>query len=226
MTHYVFGLLMVVVLLAGVKPGWGQQQYLYTPKAVDAADKVQKKDGILVEEILIKKGDTLYDLSRKFSGHGFYYPQILLFNNIKNPNLIYTGKSLKVPVSRAEAAEQVSRHGRRKKVVKIPSAAPVRKSSAGGLKKGAAAEGKKAVAMPTEAAKPIAQAKPVPRPAADGAAASEQMQFEQAMKAYRKDEYRTALRLFDRFLAEHPSSPLAADASLYKAECYLKQSNQ
>ena len=80
--------------------------------------------------------------------------------------------------------------------------------------------------MPTEAAKPIAQAKPVPRPAADGAAASEQMQFEQAMKAYRKDEYRTALRLFDRFLAEHPSSPLAADASLYKAECYLKQSNQ
>jgi TolA-binding protein len=57
-------------------------------------------------------------------------------------------------------------------------------------------------------------------------AASEQRQFERAVKAYRLGDYRRAVELFDRFLADYPASSLAADASLYKAECYLKQSSQ
>jgi TolA-binding protein len=69
------------------------------------------------------------------------------------------------------------------------------------------------------------QAAAAARPAAaDGA--SGQKLFERAITAYRKDDCRTALELFDRFLSAHPSSPLAADATLYKAECYLKQSGQ
>jgi TolA-binding protein len=50
--------------------------------------------------------------------------------------------------------------------------------------------------------------------------------FEAAVKAYRKDDCRTALELLDRYLAENSGSPLAADANLYKAECYLKLSAQ
>ena len=75
---------------------WGQQYLLYTPQPVPAGQKAAVHDGILVREIEIKKGDTLFALSRKFSGRGMYFPQILLFNSIKNPNLIYAGKS---PVS-------------------------------------------------------------------------------------------------------------------------------
>lgn len=50
--------------------------------------------------------------------------------------------------------------------------------------------------------------------------------YDQALSAYQRNEYAAAVALFDRFLAENPSSPLAAEASLYKAECYLKQSRQ
>ena len=50
--------------------------------------------------------------------------------------------------------------------------------------------------------------------------------FEAGIKAYRKDDCRAALELFDRYLAENSGSPLAADANLYKAECYLKLSAQ
>jgi TolA-binding protein len=53
-----------------------------------------------------------------------------------------------------------------------------------------------------------------------------QQLFEKAVKAYRQDDYREALELFDRYLTDNPGSPMAADASLYKAECYLKLSAQ
>jgi TolA-binding protein len=57
-------------------------------------------------------------------------------------------------------------------------------------------------------------------------AISSQKLFEQAVKAYRQEDYRSALGLFDRFLADNPSSALAPDASLYKAECYMKLASQ
>ena len=53
-----------------------------------------------------------------------------------------------------------------------------------------------------------------------------QQLYEKAVKAYRRDDWRTALELFDRYLADNSGSPLAADANLYKAECYLKLSAQ
>ncbi|MFZ2949775.1 MAG: hypothetical protein WA003_09860, partial [Desulfuromonadaceae bacterium] len=50
--------------------------------------------------------------------------------------------------------------------------------------------------------------------------------FEEAVTSYRQDNCRTALELLDRFLVGNPDSPLAADANLYKADCYLKLSAQ
>lgn len=54
--------------------------------------------------------------------------------------------------------------------------------------------------------------------------ASEHKLFERAVKAYRQDNCVTALGLLDRYLADYPGSPQAADANLFKADCYLKLS--
>jgi hypothetical protein len=117
-------------------PAWGQQYYLYESKPVTAEQKNLLKEGILVTEVPVQKGDTLYDISRKYSGRGMYYPQILLFNKIKNPNLIYPGNTLKVPVTQAEtlpatvpAKESTDKSkklpGRTEKIVKPKAAPPV-----------------------------------------------------------------------------------------------------
>jgi len=207
MTGYVFGLVMAIILLAGVTPGWSQQQYLYAPRPVAAEEKVRKENGILVQEVPVKKGDTLSRISRRFSGHGSYFPQILLFNDIKNPDRIYTGTTLKIPVSRSSLTGQAAPSLMQSKKQGVPSAGPVPGSTSAELKKGTAVKEKKRVQKRTSAA-------------------SEQRQFERAIKAYRQNDYSKAAELFDRFLADYPASALAADASLYKAECYLKQSNQ
>jgi TolA-binding protein len=64
-----------------------------------------------------------------------------------------------------------------------------------------------------------------PSPAVDSAITGQKL-FEAAVKSYRQDDCRTALEQFDRYLADNSGSPLAADANLYKAECYLKLSAQ
>ena len=207
MTECVIGLVIAIVILAGVTPGWSQQQYLYAPKPVAGDEKVRREDGILVQEVPVKKGDTLSRISRKFSGRGSYFPQILLFNDIKNPDRIYTGHVLRVPVSRRGETGQAAPSPAQSKKQGVPSAAPLPGSLSGELKKGTTVTEKKRVQK-------------------RNSAASEQRQFERAVKAYRQNDYRRAVELFDRFLADHPASTLAADASLYKAECYLKQSNQ
>lgn len=45
----------------------------------------------------IVKGDTLSGICRKFYGNANLYPKLAKVNNIKNPNLIYTGNTLKIP---------------------------------------------------------------------------------------------------------------------------------
>ena len=223
MTHCLIGMVIAIALFAGVTPGWSQQLYLYAPKPVAADEKVRREDGILVQEVPVKKGDTLSRISRRFSGHGSYFPQILLFNDIKNPDRIYTGHVLRVPVSRRGETGQAATPPVKGGVSAVPSAAPISDSSAGDLQKGAAAAEKKRGRKHAHAP---SHARSAGKQAAAVSAASEQRQFERAVKAYRQNDYRRAVELFDRFLVDHPASALAADASLYKAECYLKQSNQ
>ncbi|KAB0671313.1 tetratricopeptide repeat protein [Oryzomonas sagensis] len=267
-----------LIFSLAVVPAWGEQQYLYTPKPVGPEEQGQGKDGILVREVPVEKGDTLSGISRRFSGHGSYYPQILLFNDVKNPNLIYAGSTLRVPVSAGQAAaaepseaqptpaarKKSVRHAGRKKAsraVQPPSAAvPAKRKqqSATGkapgdrsmdlspsdlkqldsgrekkaeLRKKAAPEARnRGVEGRQKAKQPVGEERvtksvPASVPAATGEDAGQKL-FAQAVKAYRQDDFRGALELFDRFLAKNPGSPLAADASLYKAECYLKLSSQ
>ena len=221
MTHHVYGMIVAICLLAGVRPGWGQQ-FVYVPKPAGAEDKAQKADGVLVQEVPVRKGDTLYGISRTFSGRGSYYPQILLFNDIKDPNLIYPGTVLRIPLPRSGVVVPTAIPRTSSQPSGTPSAGPAGAVSATSLKSADNIDEKKRDVR-GKAAVPAHMPK---QAGAAAAATPEQRLYERAIKAYRQNDYRTALELFDRFLADHPSSDLAADASLYKAECYLKLSNQ
>lgn len=276
MTRHVRRTAVALLLCSLALPAWGQQYYLYEPKPVSPDAKREAGDGVLVKDVPVQSGDTLSGISRKFSGHGTYYPQILLFNNIKDPNLIYTGDTLKIPLPKGgipeTAAPAKRRHGKKLK----QSAKPAKKASAKAakplLKKhsagtGTAKSGESPTELPLSELKKlesgkakrhaqgrnsadiagkkaaVADSQPehkqekiavptqrrveatTPKPTTTSAVAGQQL-FEKAVKAYRQDDYRAALELFDRYLADNPNSPLAADASLFKAECYLKLSSQ
>jgi LysM repeat protein len=45
----------------------------------------------------VKKGDTLWAISKKYLGNGNRYKEIATLNKIKNPNLIYPGQVFKIP---------------------------------------------------------------------------------------------------------------------------------
>jgi LysM repeat protein len=210
-------------------PAWGEQSFLYSPHPATPGQSTASPESILVREIEIQKGDTLTGLSRKFNGRGMYFPQILLFNSIKNPDLIYTGKTLRIPVMQKDRS-----------AVTAAVSTPASELSLSDLKKVAngkkGAERKKATAV-AQAKKTPAHANPTVAPPASlqpiagkdtkgAASAADQELFEAAVKAYRQDDCLTAIELFDRYLADNPRSPLAADANLYKADCYLKLSAQ
>lgn len=262
--------MIVAFIFCTALPSWGQQYLLYSPHPVTSGQKTPSQDGILVQEIDIQKGDTLYALSRKFSGHGMYFPQILLFNSIKNPNLIYTGNTLKIPVTQKDvhdsarietkptgASHKPKASGDKKTPLRTEAQPPTRQSSGSspvstpstelslsdlkivGTEKNRASRHKKKTAghaKKSQSHGSTAETIPSsPLPAAHKSAgtdspaaktASGQELFEAAVKAYRHDDCRTALELLDRYLADNSGSPLAADANLYKAECYLKLSSQ
>lgn len=273
MTRRACGTAVVLLFVSLATPVRSQQYYLYSPKQLSPQEKAQAKEGVLVREVPVQKGDTLFGISRKFSGHGSYYPQILLFNDIKDPNLICPGNVVKVPVTKAQAAEVKGKAQTLKKqsaeqpaevvkkaqtAVSAPSqkkaeagktpSEPLTELSLNELKRVDAGKHKKHGAKKKSAACPPKRAKGEKQHAATKVArkpasavhapierqphpsrvdtTSGQKLFEMAVKSYRQDDCRTALDLFDRFLTENSSSPLAADASLYKAECYLKLSSQ
>lgn len=57
--------------------------------------KRQVKDTTTINYV-VKKGDTLWDIAKKYLGDGKKYQQIASENNIKNPNLIYPGQVFKI----------------------------------------------------------------------------------------------------------------------------------
>lgn len=183
-----------------------QEFLLYEPKPVAEAKVPSSPDqGVLVQRVEVKRGDTLKKISRQHLGVGSWFPQVLLFNTIKNPDLIYPGQRLLVPV----------RHGRHTKVAK--SAKRFRTHHAA----------RRTVACPT----PAEQVKTAPRvlapaPVRPAVNLGEQEHFQQAKRAYLNGQYQKALDLFDAFLRKFPNSGLAADASLYRADSLYRLSAQ
>ncbi|GFO54555.1 peptidoglycan-binding protein LysM [Geomonas sp. Red276] len=245
----------------------GEEFLLYAPKpAAGEKAPADPSEGVLVRKITVKRGDTLKKISRRHMGVASWFPQVLLFNTIKNPDLIHPGEELLVPVKRGEQASAEA--GETPAKGKTHRAAKTKKARHHRVKRGKAGQveahkGEKAVEEGVgkqenkpaggEAVAPVApkqEAAPAPQPGvpakstvngkksksarsvksngAKGAAASpaaEQDAYQQAKRAYLKGEYRQSLALFDTFLKRFPNSPLASDASLYRADCYLRLSS-
>jgi len=195
-----------LLLCSLTTPVWGQE-YLYTPQPVDSVKKGGAVDGILVREVKIRRGDTLHDISRTYSGHASYFPQILLFNKFSNPDRIYAGTTLKIPVSQAVAATAIAE-------------TPKRHTKKTSSLKRSMEEAKKITAAPKTAPAPM---NPGQSPAGPESMVARRL-FEDALAAYHKDNCVSALELFERYLGDNPGAPLAAEASLYKADCFLKLS--
>ena len=167
---------------------------IYRPEPASGTAPATPDEGVLVRTITIRRGDTLSGLAKRYAGKGYYFPQILLFNQIHNPNLIYTGDTLKVPVSRPSAtAEPLPRLSAQDSRQEQPQVKP--------------AEITPELRQPT-------------------VANAEQKLFERGMGQFRKEHYRAALALFDRYLREFPDAPHAADVTFYRGECYLNLSRR
>lgn len=189
---------LVMLLLCGASAGRAAD-FIYTPKPAEA----DSTEGIRVREITVKKGDTLSRLSKQHSGRGYYYPQILLFNEIKNPHRIKPGQVVRVPVSRKVAAA--------KRSAKTAASANVRKE------------------LPQTQPAPVVaevQQKPAekPAPVSHAVTKGEKNAYQRAVIAFKKGDCDNAIKLFDEFISSHPSSTLLPEATLNRAECYLKLS--
>ena len=215
-----FARLIIILLTVSLLPvvADSSEYQLFSPGAQEGEPLLPERGkGVLVRRITIKPGDTLSMISRKFSGRGSWFPQILLFNDIKNPDLIIAGNELLVPVSKLDAAAKPADTEKA-----IP--APARKEPAAKAKPAAKS-------LPAEPAEKISRKRP-PKAAQESPlpgqtnSREEQETYAAAISAYRKEEYKKALALFSRFIELYPSSPFAPDASFHKAECLLKLSGQ
>lgn len=233
--HRRSAMIALLIISAASSAVFGGDYYIYSPKqVVESQEGVLPvgKEEILVKEILIKKGDTLTKLSRKFSGRGSYYPQILLFNDIKNPDLIYAGDTLKVPAGKERPTDAVRsvtpEEGQPEKkysaTVEPVEQAQLHKPAGRKKMKGRKrSDSKKAEKKPFSSARGTEKSSPA-QTASSKTDNDKTMLFEQAVSAYRQNDCTKAVSLFDRFLAKNETSPLAAEASLLKAECLLKLS--
>jgi tetratricopeptide (TPR) repeat protein len=198
MSAGVFATLMLLVPASALCAA-GEDYLLYAPKAAESSmAPAGPDDGVLVKGVIIKRGDTLAALARKYRGKSSYFPQILLFNRIKNPDLIHFGARLLIPVTEWGAVNPA--------VEKKTSIRP------------------RASAAEAQIHAPLPPVQPLRTVKHESDAA--QRLYQKGVKAYKKGEYQRALNAFDRFLATFPASPLAADASLHRADCLLNLSGE
>lgn len=196
-------LLLLSMTISGVADA---KDYVYLPQTAETVDHSTHSEGIFVREVQVRKQDTLSGLAKKLIGKGAYYPQILLFNRIKNPHLIHPGDIIKVPVA--------------KKPVK-------QERSSKGLKEEPKSKGAKKVTLPRAeqpGAKPSTPTPVLAAPSSSAPEPEEQLQYDLAMATLRSGNCRDAIDRLDSFISRYPRSPLQADASLARADCYLKLS--
>lgn len=56
-----------------------------------------KANSTSIEKYIVQKGDTLRGISRDFYSYSKYYDELASYNNLNNPDLIYTGQVLLIP---------------------------------------------------------------------------------------------------------------------------------
>ena len=212
MTRFVVMACMVAVAINGFpSPAAAEVYLLYTPAPTTAPSlPADPAKGILTKTVTIQPGDTLTKISRAHSGRGSYFPQILLFNSIKNPDKIRAGAQLRVPMTRVTA--QKATPGVRKGEMKGVRSHHARKGRMKGVRSHHARKG-----GVLASSKAVRQDKPG-RPAEDEL-------FARGVKLFKKGTYEKAAAVFEEFGRAYPDSRRAADAALYKADCYLKRAD-
>lgn len=205
-----------IVFILSLAPAAFCQEYIYLPKQVENSETDQmRKEGVLVREVTVRKRDTLSGISKKFSGKGYYYPQILLFNDIRNPHMIHPGEVLRVPLpSRSKAVS--SHHGKNIKAE--------RKASHDRHNVASAAESLQSSASQAESRSSRTPAPVAAEPVPTELGAEEQLKYSRALAASRKGDCSSSIKMFDDFIRLYPKSPLISEATLNRAECYLKMS--
>ena len=182
-------------------PALAADYLLYTPEEVQAEPAPPPAgDGVLVKRLTIRKGDTLSHISRKENGRASYYSQILLFNRIPNPDLIYAGDTILVPVMATKGGKRV------------------REAVRSGHALGAPEKAAPAAPTPAPAARPALKPVTATPKVSSARVSGEQALYAKAVGEYKSGRYQAAAASFTRFLEQYPDSALAPDAALYKAE--------
>jgi TolA-binding protein len=186
-----------------------EEYQLYTPASTTASSPpADPAKGILTKTVTIQPGDTLSKISRAHSGRSSYFPQILLFNSIKNADKIRAGAQIRVPVTRVSVQE--AKPGVRKGGVKGVSHR-TRKAVMKGVK-------------PRHVRKGGSLARKADRQEKQTSPAEDKL-FDRGVVLFKKGAYEKAAAVFEEFLSSYPGSRRAADAALYKADCYLKRAD-
>jgi len=187
--------LLCLLFFLTCSPAFAGEYLLYQPNPVESDASPQPGEGVLVKKITVRRGDTLSALSRQFSGKATYFPQILLFNKIRNPNLIYADQELLVPLSRPLPAQKL----------RLPASGMPAKSRA-----------RSATRNQTQAILKNSVKKEVP--------SAERQLYAQAEAFFAQGRYHEALDGFNLFLKEYPHSSLVPEAILYRGDCFLRLS--
>ncbi len=76
---------------------------VYEIKIVKAKNREKIPSHMIIYKV--KKGDTLYGILRKFKIPILYLNRVVKINKLKNPNLIYVGQRLKLPVGKESSTK-------------------------------------------------------------------------------------------------------------------------
>lgn len=185
----------LLALLLLTAPGRAEEYFQYLPSPVETHAPPIPEGGILTKRVLIRPGDTLSAISRRYSGKAFYYPQILLFNRIPDPNRIYAGKEILVPLSLPAHRRGPS-----------PAASPLNQREEGPPHSGGT---KYQTPGSDKGTRPLS---------------GEARLYRQSVAWMDRGDCQRALRGFSLFLKKYPDSTLAPDVRLHRADCYLRLS--
>ena len=212
-----------------------EKEEIKKEKARIRKNQILVKDGVSFREVTVQKGDTLYSISRKYSNQGATYAATLRFNNIDDPDQIVDGDIINVPLFQEKKAQQPAPVTQLKSIAVVPSQSYVKRPEAEKSKTRFEQElsfvsqpaVKEALSLPAVQAPPVSVlvVTPQQQTSSNNLTIGQEL-FEQAVKSYRSGDCQTSIQLFGRFLAEHTGSVLAADASLFVADCYLKLSTK
>ena len=121
----------------------------------------------------------------------------ICFSEFKNPHWIYPGQVVRVPVSYKAVSQRTQKKSVRKKQPQ------------------------------KHQAKTVVLQQPVQTPAVSAAqtlSVGEKNVYNQALSSFHKGEWTAAIKLFDEFIVRYPESSLLPEATLNRAECYLRLS--